>query len=156
MIAGVLLSNAMCISYARAQPVPDGETTFAYAGQADDRQAIFMVQARHMTNLGEEAESLVRCGIRSRAWSDRLLMAIHVGVVTLADRLWPDSLRRFKVHDPSPPPPGDDGGVHDDALQEALHLLAQASERGRNVAPECCGETGPAIATHLDGLVGER
>jgi hypothetical protein len=69
-----------------------GLLVLAAAAPADDRHAIFTVQAQRLTKLGEETVDLARCGIRSKDWSGKLQMRIREGVVKLADRLWPNGL----------------------------------------------------------------
>jgi hypothetical protein len=109
---------------------------------ADDRHAIFIGQAQQMANVGEEAEGLVRCGIRSPQWSGRIQQRAIISTAVLATRIWP------------PGPSGDDGFVaYHAALVEAERLLDAATDRGRHVKPEWCVDTGPAAATLLDELL---
>ncbi len=120
-----------------------GLVALSGAALADDRHAIFWGQAQRFTNLGEEAEGLVRCGIRSERWSGEVQMKITEGVIKLADRLWPNGLTN-----------DDELVAHDAALFEAYAALDRAADRGRHIAPQWCADTGGAIAPSLDSLVG--
>jgi hypothetical protein len=71
------------------------------AERSDDRPAIFAAQAARIRELGEIAEGLVRCGIRSEHWSYKLHISIIVGVQKLSDRLWPESWKDLTYDRPS-------------------------------------------------------
>jgi hypothetical protein len=112
------------------------------AETSDDRSAIFAAQAARITELGEPAEGLVRCGIRSEHWSYKLHITITEGVQNLSDRLWPDSWKDLTDDGPS--------AARSDALDAAYRAIDAASERGRHVTPQWCVSTGSTVAPELD------
>jgi hypothetical protein len=132
-LSGVIAAIWCCVAVGTAGAAPP----------VDDRSAIFWAQAQRITELGEPAEGLVRCGIRSPQWAAAVQFSIVLGVGKLSDRLWPDTWKGDMGE-------GSPSDIRGQALEKAYRAQDEASERGRHVTPQWCAETGGRLAPILD------